>query len=276
MRSMTIVALLGATALSCNGAMAQGCGQQRGRLAVIPYEPMTIYECTTSPDVATSIIASSGEKMGPAGAPDTSSLDIQEKDNMLTINAKPDEVGRTPNVTFITHTPDGQTRPYYFLFHVVQSGGVAAIQLTYPEDDAKAKKALAAERQEATRNDLIHSKLRTALFSGRANWQYDCRCDAGQNLKPEIWDNGTETTLRYVGNTPSAITIARLDRDGTEKSPDEVPHLATTVNFTPISGPNGDLLVIPDVVRVVKPTQLPHSPLRTMTTPSQQPKVAEK
>src|SRR5581483_6498478 len=76
MRSMMIAALLGATALSSNGAMAQRCGQQRGRLAIIPYEPMTIYECTTSPDVATSIVASSGEKVGPNSAPDTDALDL--------------------------------------------------------------------------------------------------------------------------------------------------------------------------------------------------------
>jgi type IV secretory pathway VirB9-like protein len=249
-RATLIAALLSATALASHAALAQqpGCGTPHGRLSVIPYAPLTIYECDTSPDVATSIVTASSELVGPNAAPDTDGVLIQTAANMIVFHAKPDEVGKSPNLTFETKQLDGQFRQYYFIFHVKPSGGVAAIQLTYPDDELKAKKMMAAERQEAVRNDVIESRLKTAVFNGpRPNWEYDCMCDAGPRLRPDdFWDNGQETVIRYIGGKSTAVTVARLDRDGTEKAGD-LPHRETPIGFTPVSGPKGDMLVIPHV-----------------------------
>jgi type IV secretory pathway VirB9-like protein len=238
-----------------SAAMAQGAGcsepaQMHGRLAVVPYKLHTLYECIISPDVATTIIAAGNEMVGPAAAADPEGLDVRKTVNMVIVQPKPAEINRHPNMTFETKNErDGAVRTYIFLFHVAGYGGVPAIELIYPEDEAKAKRETAAD-QPPRESAQVASTLRTAPFYSPArkegmNWQYSCMCDAGRPLTPSISDNGQNTIVSYKGSTPADIVVARLDRDGTEKKPSDTPHRETVVNFTPLS--TGGPLIIPEV-----------------------------
>ncbi|HEY4153549.1 MAG TPA: TrbG/VirB9 family P-type conjugative transfer protein [Pseudolysinimonas sp.] len=233
--------------------MAQGAGcsepaTMHGRLAVIPYKPHTLYECIISPDVATTIVANGSEKVGPVGSADPDTFLYQRSENILILQPKPAEINRSPNMTFETKLLDGTVRPYFFIFHVAGYGGVPAIQLTYPEDEAKAKREAAAA-QPTRESAQVASTLRTAPFYSPArksgmNWEYSCMCDSWPRARPDISDNGQNTIVTFKGSTPTDIVIARLDRDGTEK-PGELPHISTVVNFTPLS--IGGPLIIPEV-----------------------------
>jgi Conjugal transfer protein len=313
MRSMliaSVIALAAPMAHAAPGPLEEpkpGCGEMHGRLAVIHYKPLTLYECYLSPDIATSIIAAGGETVGPAGAADPEGLDVKKSANLLVVQPKPGEVNRSPNLTFETKTQEGVIRPYYFIFHVAMFGGVSAIQLVYDDDPIPGRPARdptavpSAQVQQIQRQQaIVASTLKTAPFYGGTNWAYDCMCASGRELAPTISDNAQDTIISYAGNTPANIVLARLDRDGTEKSPDETPHRETVVNFTPIGigAPfivpevaaywrirSGNLVIdmrnnayhpervdqrtgtqSPAVVRVVRPTPVPKPPIQRAAT----------
>jgi hypothetical protein len=245
-------------AASASAAMAEtpaptpppDCGVMHGRLAVIEYKPLTLYECFLSPDLATTIVVAGGEFVGSVAAADPDGLLVAKSTegkggNLVTLQPKKEEINHSPNLTFVTKTEDGTIRPYYFLFHVAGYGGVPAIQLTYPDETKAVQREAAMQMQVTRQQQLVAARLKTAPFYGGTNWRYDCMCDSGPDIKPDISDNGQNTILRYAGSTPSDIVVAKLDRDGTEKSLAETPHRETVVNFTPLS--IGGPLVISDV-----------------------------
>lgn len=247
----SVVMLAAPTAYAASPAAEAppGCGEIHNRLAVIHYKPLTLYECWLSPDIATAIIASGTEKVGPTGAADPEGLTVTRSGNLLVIQPKKEEINRSPNMTFETKSEvDGVVRPYYFIFHVAGYGGVSAIQLVYDDDPIPGRPprdpsavSPAVQRQQA----LVASTLKTAPFYGGTNWAYECMCDSGKELAPDISDNGQDTIITYKGSTPADIVISRLDRDGTEKSITDTPHRATVVNYSPLA--IGGPLIIADV-----------------------------
>jgi len=280
MRSLSFLAVL----LFALPAMAQtapsGCGRVTGRMAVVPYQEHTLYECFVSPDVATAIIVEGDEEIGPTGAADVEGFDFRRDHNAIFVQPKSSEVNRSPNLAFVGKLKDGSTRNYFFLFHVSGYGGLAAIEFTYgggqrPGAGMVAQAAYqpqpayqpayqAAQYQsvlpDPPRQDLVAATLRTAPFycsnpskdaKKCTNWQYSCMCDAGRDIMPDGFsDNGTDTIFEYRGNRSSAIVVARLDRNGTEK-PGELPKIETVVTFTPLSA-NSNSFVVPQVAEYWK------------------------
>jgi type IV secretory pathway VirB9-like protein len=207
-----------------------------------------------SPDVATSIVVSGHEKIGPVAPADQEHfVEFRRAENLLAFQPKSEEINKSPNLSFVTKNVDtGETRNYFFLFHVTAlTVGVAAVQFTYPSDRQPAAREAAA--QDAAWQ-TVSSRLATATFygggskktKGGTNWDYDCMCDAGRDIKPDSFsDNGHDTVFEYRGNRSSAIAISRLSRDGTER-PGDLPKIATAVNFTPLSF-GSTSYVIPEV-----------------------------
>ena len=142
-------------------------------------------------------------------------------------------------VIVLTSGEAGMTRRYVFEITTFDSASLAAktpgvyysVQFTYPDDDAAARRALAAAQQAKDdaqaqaretqfRLRLAHAQMEQRArdpFSGSRNWHYIAQGD--RTLLPlEVFDNGFSTVFRFPGNVriPSVFAI---DPDGREATP---------------------------------------------------------
>lgn len=178
----------------------------------VNYNPLNVVRVVGSPTNSTQIIFGVGEEITQVSIGDEAAWLPQPVDNLLFI--KPLALKAPTNMQVVTRRPGGANRSYQFRLVSAQRGAIFSVTFKYPEEEEKARTALAVQQAAMARENAAMGQLADAWGLGPRNWRYVAQGSA--LIEPtEVSDNGRQTAFRFPGNmrVPTIYTAAP---DGTE------------------------------------------------------------
>ena len=197
------------SALIASAAHAEVAPRSAGydaRVQLVTYNALNVVRVVGSPTNSTQIIFGVGEEITQVSIGDEAAWLPQPVGNLLFL--KPLTIKAPTNMQVVTRRADTSTsRSYQFRLVSARRGAMFSVSFNYPDDEEKARAALAAEK-------AASAKLADAWSQGPRNWRYVSQ--GSRLIEPaEVSDNGQQTAFRFPGNTrmPAIYTAAP---DGSE------------------------------------------------------------
>lgn len=212
-------------------------GHQDSRMRYLAYNAGQVVHLSTAVGATLVVGFGAKETISAVAVTDSKNLKASPKGNFLFFKSQ--EALPLQPVIVLTSTDTGVMRRYVFEVTTVDAKSLAeqtpgiyySVQFTYPNEEAAARRARAAEawvknqalvqaRAAQAQLQLAHSQMEQRArdpFSGERNWHYVAQGD--RSLLPlEVFDNGYSTVFRFPGNVriPSLFVI---NPDGKEATP---------------------------------------------------------
>lgn len=213
MKKIAVGLVIAALAVPALAEQEPVTGARDGRVRNVAYDPANVVKVPTADLRSTLLQFNDDETVDLVAIGDMAAWSWDMTRNLVFIRPAISPP-RPTNAQVVTLRKDGVQR-IYNLYLTSTEAAAFAINFTYPNDVAEARRKTNIERTQVIEAEKAKSRLKTEYFMGKRNWAYVGR--GSSSITPaEVSDNGNTTVFRFPGQTKQPA-IYVLTPDGKEQ-----------------------------------------------------------